>query len=236
MASKHQPFTQRQQMQKNTFEIFHYKDEYVKEVALHHHDFYEVYFFLSGNVQYNIESRSYLLTPGDVLLISPMELHQPMFGSEQREYERIVLWLNSGFLQQLGTDEQSMTQCFDARNPEHANLIRPDGVTRELVNYLVQQLLREQDSEDFAAELYCLSLLTQLLITSWAALVTAAETAAEAGKSTWFEVVVPKLNESFYFKGVPSPLGLDEIATDSAIEMTGHVTPNEIVGWAAKST
>lgn len=78
--------------------------------------------------------------------------------------------------------------------------------------------------------------LTQALITAWAALVTAADTAAAAGKSTWFEVVIPKLNESFYFKGVPSPLGLSEIATDSAIEITAHVTPNEIVGWATKST
>jgi len=77
--------------------------------------------------------------------------------------------------------------------------------------------------------------LTQALITAWAALVTAADTAAAAGKSTWFEVVIPKLNESFYFKGVPSPLGLSEIATDSAIEITAHVTPNEIVGWATKS-
>ena len=40
---------------------------------------------MSGNVQYNIENRSYLLTPGDVLLISPM------VGTEPREYERIVL-------------------------------------------------------------------------------------------------------------------------------------------------
>ena len=91
MAIKHQRFDTRQTMQGNTYEIFRYKDSYLKEVALHHHDFYEVYFFLSGNVQYNIESRSYLLTPGDVLLISPMELHQPMFGAEHREYERIVL-------------------------------------------------------------------------------------------------------------------------------------------------
>lgn len=78
--------------------------------------------------------------------------------------------------------------------------------------------------------------LTQALITAWAALVTAANTAAAAGKSTWFEVVIPKLNESFYFRGVPSPLGLSEVATDTALEMTAHVTPNEIVGWATKST
>ena len=99
MATKHQRFDTRQTMHNTTFEVFRYKDAYLKEVALHHHDFYEVYFFLSGNVQYNIESRSYLLTPGDVLLISPMELHQPMFGSDHREYERIVLWIDKQFLE-----------------------------------------------------------------------------------------------------------------------------------------
>lgn len=78
--------------------------------------------------------------------------------------------------------------------------------------------------------------LTQAVITAWAALVTAANAGAAEGKSTWFEVVVPKLNESFYFRGVPSPLGLSEIATDSALEITAHVTPNEIIGWATKST
>ena len=72
MASRVQRFDTRQHMRRNTYEIFRYKDAYLKEVALHHHDFYEVYFFLAGNVQYNIESRSYLLTPGDILLISPM--------------------------------------------------------------------------------------------------------------------------------------------------------------------
>ena len=78
--------------------------------------------------------------------------------------------------------------------------------------------------------------LTQAVITSWAALVTAANTAAETQKSTWFEVVIPKLNESFYFRGVPSPLGLSEVATDTALEITAHITPNEITGWATKST
>ena len=78
--------------------------------------------------------------------------------------------------------------------------------------------------------------LTQAFVTAWDTLVTAAETAAAAGKSTWFEVVVPKLNESFYFRGVPSALGLTEIATDTALETTAHITPNEIVGWATKSS
>jgi DUF4097 and DUF4098 domain-containing protein YvlB len=53
MAVKHQRFETRQTMQNQTFEVFRYKDAYPKEVTLHHHDFYEIYFFVSGNVSYN---------------------------------------------------------------------------------------------------------------------------------------------------------------------------------------
>lgn len=164
MASRTHSFTSRQKMRKNTFEVFHYRDETMQEVALHHHDFYEVYFFLSGNVSYNIESRSYRLSPGDVLLISPHELHQPIFSPEKQNYERIVLWMNAGFMQQFSIPGQDMTQCFNTQKPEHTNLIRPDGVNRELISYLVQQLLREQDSEEFGADINCLSILAQLMV------------------------------------------------------------------------
>lgn len=78
--------------------------------------------------------------------------------------------------------------------------------------------------------------LTQAFVTAWSTLVSAAETGAASSKSTWFEVVVPSLTQSFYFRGVPVPLGLSEIATDSALETTAHIVPNKIDGWSTKST
>lgn len=164
MASRLQAFNTRQKMSRNTFEVFHYKDDYIREVALHHHDFYEIYFFLSGNVTYNIESRSYLLTPGDILLISPNELHQPMLTPEKQSYERIVLWINPTFLRQLCLPEQDVTGCFDTSRPTHTNLLRPDGVTRELINYLLILLQQEADSGEFGAELYAMGCLAQILV------------------------------------------------------------------------
>ncbi len=164
MAVKHQRFEIRQTMRTKTFEVFRYKDAYPKEVTLHHHDFYEVYFFLSGNVQYNIESRSYLLTPGDVLLISPMELHQPMFGPEQREYERIVLWIDKQFLEGFSLPGQSFTECFDTDNPHHTNLLRPEGVARQYLMFLLEQLISENSTEDPYREVAAMTYLAQVLI------------------------------------------------------------------------
>lgn len=78
--------------------------------------------------------------------------------------------------------------------------------------------------------------LTQAFIDQWATLVSAADTGAASQLSTWFEVKIPKITKSFYFRGVPTPLGLSEINTDSALEGTAHITPNEILGWETKST
>ena len=164
MTVKHQRFDVRQNMHTTTFEIFRYKDSYLKEVALHHHDFYEVYFFLSGNVQYIIENRSYLLTPGDVLLISPMELHQPMFGSEQREYERIVLWIDKQFLEGFSLPRQSFTACFDTGAPNYSNLLRPEGANRQFLIFLLEQLISESSSTDPYQEICALSYLAQVMV------------------------------------------------------------------------
>lgn len=164
MPPKTQRFDNRQHMKTNTFEIFRYKDDYPKEVTLHHHDFYEIYFFLSGNIQYNIESRSYLLTPGDVLLISPMELHQPMFGSGHRTYERIVLWINKQFLESFSLPGQEFTKCFDTTAPRHTNLLRPEGIARQFLTFLLEQLISESTSEDPYQEIASLTYLAQVLI------------------------------------------------------------------------
>lgn len=77
---------------------------------------------------------------------------------------------------------------------------------------------------------------TNAFQTTWASLVNAAETAAADGKSTWFEIYIPGLTNSFFFAGIPSPLGLSGMEVDSVIEIDAYVAPNKIEGWSAKST
>ncbi len=164
MPPKTQRFDDRQQMRGNTYEIFRYKDAYPKEVSLHHHDFYEIYFFLSGNVQYNIESRSYLLTPGDVLLISPRELHQPMFSGERRTYERIVLWLDAKFLEGFSLPGQDLAACFDPGLPGHTNLLHTEGTSRQHLTFLLEQLQQETGADTPYHNIAALCYLAQVLI------------------------------------------------------------------------
>ena len=47
-------FTLRQTMQEEDFEFHHYLDEIPPVVEFHEHPFYEVFFFLSGNVNLSL--------------------------------------------------------------------------------------------------------------------------------------------------------------------------------------
>lgn len=165
MPAKVQNFITRQHMLQHNYEIYRYRDSYLNEVALHHHDFYEIYLFLSGNVNYSIESRNYHLMPGDILLISPLELHQPMFTWEKQPYERIVLWIDKSFIHEFTKYGHDLTQCFDTHRPHHTNLIRPDSANRQLITSLMEQLITETESEEFASDLAANAYLIELLIT-----------------------------------------------------------------------
>ncbi|MGI5894812.1 MAG: AraC family transcriptional regulator [Candidatus Merdivicinus sp.] len=164
MKSTVQPFSTRQKMLETDYEIYRYRDSYLSEVELHHHDFYEIYFFVSGNVQYTIESRQYDLKPGDILLISPLELHQPMIQAENEAYERIVLWVSRGCLAGLSSPESDLASCFDLNSPQHTNLLRLDAVTVRRLQDMADALIEEGNRRYFGWELNTRALLTRIMV------------------------------------------------------------------------
>lgn len=77
--------------------------------------------------------------------------------------------------------------------------------------------------------------LTASLKTTWASLVSAAATAWASGNSTWFEVSIPSF-DSFFFAGIPTEMGFNEMGVDAVAEASLHIIPNQIAGWATAST
>ena len=159
-----QPFDTRQEMRVPDYEIFHYRDAQLDSVPVHHHDFYEIYFFLSGHVEYLVEGHSYQLRPGDLLLISPLELHQTRVYSSEAAYERIVLWVSPAFLHRFTGESFSLTRCFDTSRQEHTNLLHPATAQQNRLLELLQQLVEESDSGEYGHEALALGLLTQFLV------------------------------------------------------------------------
>lgn len=164
MKVRSQRFDPRQTMRAHDFEIFHYRDSALGPVAIHHHDFYEVYYFLGGQVEYRVEGSVYRMEPGDLLLISPMELHQPVIHSGGEPYERIVLWINRDHLENLPTGTVSLTRCFDRTQPGHSNLLRLTSAQRSGVDRQLDELTRESRSEEYGARLWAEGTLLQLMV------------------------------------------------------------------------
>ena len=71
------PYTRRQTMIAQDYEIYRYRSTYMNEVELHHHDFYEVYLLLRGRVEYIVENQIYRMRPGDWMLTSPWNCTRP---------------------------------------------------------------------------------------------------------------------------------------------------------------
>ena len=92
-----------QLMSKKDFEVNLYRDKYFKTVEMHSHDFYEVYCFIGGSVDYIVEDGLYRLQAGDVLLIPPNYLHQPNVKDGSKSYDRIVLWINPAYVKRLSS-------------------------------------------------------------------------------------------------------------------------------------
>lgn len=157
-------FDPRQEMSRADFEILHTRDTYLRNVQLHHHDFFEVYFLLSGDVSYTIESRVYHLIPGDLLLISPRELHRICIQSDLAPYERYVLWLDPQLLGRLSTDQTDLTLLLNADHAARGNLLRLQPQQRSTVQQLLEQLWEVADSHEYGADLIRENLISLIVV------------------------------------------------------------------------
>ena len=159
MSRRTQVFDPRQDMLGAQMEAFHNYDDTERVVDLHHHDFYEIYYFISGDVEYRVEGKTYVLQKGDLLLISPGVFHQPVVKPGV-PYERIVLWIHRGYLSQFSERGTDLAACFD---PAGAVLLQPGAYQRSTLAMQMEELCAEQRSDKYGKELYCHALFIQIL-------------------------------------------------------------------------
>lgn len=152
MSKKVQTFDPRQQMRRRNYEIFYYREPRGAQVAVHHHDFYEIYCFMGEVAEYWVDGLTYTLRAGDLLLINPMALHRPVLRGGGA-YERYVLWIDPTYLDSLSPDG-SLSRCFQ----DHTHLI--GGQVSETLSRLVEECY----SQDFGAPLCADGIFLQLMV------------------------------------------------------------------------
>jgi len=155
-------FLTRKHMLPRDYEVFHFLNADLPFLYLHHHDFYELYLYMSGDVTFLIEGKSYNLQLGDIILINTRELHHAIVNSMKIPYERIVLWINKSFLQGLSTPEIDLTLCFESVVKK--NVIRADIEFGQNIRIQLNKLLSLENYKGFGKDLLYKAYITEITI------------------------------------------------------------------------
>ena len=96
-----------------TYEVYHLTNHHVTTPEFHSHDFYELYFFLSGHTSIVIEEYTYLMHPGDVVIIPPGCMHRAVQHARQSYYDRFFIYVTRDMLRRVSTAEYPIARYLD---------------------------------------------------------------------------------------------------------------------------
>lgn len=151
MKSKLQsPFSTRQYMVSQDFEIYYYNDQNLSKVDLHTHDYYEFYFFLEGDISIQIGKDVFPIKYGDILLVPPKVSHRPIIHSQDTPYRRFIFWISQeycNFLLQLSPDYLYLMQYVQTSKNY---IFHNDKITFHTVQSKILRLLEEMHGKRFA--------------------------------------------------------------------------------------
>ncbi|MCC3371452.1 AraC family transcriptional regulator [Cohnella sp. REN36] len=168
------------------------------QYALHCHTFYEVFYFIAGEVSYLVEGTRYALEPHSLLLIAPHVFHGVKIESDI-PYERISLHFVPGFLP--AENRSVLLSPFHA-----AGIYYPDDGSRTMLPYFRQLMnarLADEAIRDLAFRARLEALLSQILTTGYSR--KGASDAAFSGKPV--SRIIAYLNEH-----IAEPITLDELS------------------------
>lgn len=213
-------------MQRTGCEIHHSRDAYAdheaamkhqrQPIGIHHHTFYEIFLFLSGDIDYLVESRLYHMRPGDLLLISPSEMHQPVFVPAKGFYERIVLWVEPEMILQLSHGQEDLAACF-----HHHNFIRLDQEQKEALQFYMDELAKVQKQPHTYQLLQEQSLLTMIMV-----LINQASASSSHDPASYTEDYLSHFTDEavrYIASHLNEPLSLKEISAAC------HVSPQHLL-------
>ncbi len=147
---------------KRDFQIFHLKDKEHTEFQFHYHNFNKVVIFISGDVTYLIEGKSYKLKPWDILLVNNNDIHKAIIAHDSI-YERIIIWVNSDFLIKHNNG-CNLLSCFELASKQKFNLLRLDGQWLLNIKNLLFSIEDACKNNDFGCEILKNSIFLQFII------------------------------------------------------------------------
>ncbi len=132
-------------------------------VEFHLHDGYEIYFIISGDVNYFVEKKIYPLQYGDLIFTNNREIHKPSFQSDKL-YERICLEFHPSILRPFIPPDFDLLGCFTNRTNGEQNKLTLTARQREEVMGLFTRIERLTADERQGSDLLRLGCVIELLV------------------------------------------------------------------------
>lgn len=116
-----------------------------KYFTMHIHDQCEIYYFLSGQVEYLVEGSRYPLKEKSLMIMRPAESHKARITGCAR-YERYAVNFPLSIAREI--DPQGLlTKAFTDRELGEGNLCPTENLDMKLVSRLFSQMITADDSE-----------------------------------------------------------------------------------------
>ncbi|NQX71032.1 AraC family transcriptional regulator [Paenibacillus alba] len=110
------------------------------ERTQHLHEMYEIYYLYEGERMYFIRDRSYLILPGDLVLINRRDVHATS-DSDKLGHARVVINFSDSFLENAIKDAPYLLDALTHKTP----VLRLDLPTRRLVEDMLGKMLHEAE-------------------------------------------------------------------------------------------
>lgn len=145
------------------FKMFHILDHCEREQDFHYHDFHKIVIFISGNVSYNIEGKSYKLKPYDIVLVKRGDIHKPEYVAGE-PYERIVFFISEEYLERHRTKECNLANCFLEAKQENSDVLRFPAMVNTGLMEIVGKLEKNGEEGRFASAIYARALFMEFMV------------------------------------------------------------------------
>lgn len=127
------------------------------DFTMHIHDQCEIYFFISGNVEYLVEGSKYPLDESSLMIMRPAESHKPKITGSAK-YERYAINFPVSFADYVDP-EGRLVKAFTDRILGKNNMFSAEEMDMTIVNRLFSEMC--SDNDDYSRQL---TLRTHLLM------------------------------------------------------------------------
>ncbi len=120
------------------FELSHkFSIPSTESFQLHSHNNYEIVYFFQGDVDYVVEGAVYPLSPHDMILVRPFEMHRA-FHKTNKLYERTVINIERSFFEKYNCE--AYADIFNRRSGGTKNIIYSSSVKKSGIDDCFKRL------------------------------------------------------------------------------------------------